>query len=66
MSATDYVGTFWYGANVKNYNNVLRQVNFEKDNTYLLIYGSSHIPFMKYLFKMNPYFEVLELNDVLK
>lgn len=66
MNATDYVGTFWYGANVKNYNNVLRQADLNNDKTYLIIYGNSHIPFMKYLFKMNPYFEVLELSDILK
>lgn len=66
MNATDYVGTFWYGANVRNYNNILRQVDLNKDNTYLVIYGSSHIAFMKYLFMMNPYFEVLDLNAVLK
>ncbi len=66
MNATDYVGTFWYGANVRNYNNVLRQVDIEKDKCYLIIYGSSHISFLKYLFTMNPYFEVLDLNKVLK
>jgi hypothetical protein len=66
MNATDYVGTFWYGTNVRNYNNVLRQVNIEKDKCYLLIYGSSHISFLKYLFEVNPYFEVLDLNKILK
>jgi hypothetical protein len=66
MNATDYVGTFWYGTNVRNYNNVLRQVDIEKDKCYLVIYGSSHISFLKYLFEMNPYFEVLDLNKILK
>ncbi len=66
MNATDYVGTFWYGTNVRNYNNVLRQVDFEKDKCYLVIYGSSHISFLKYLFEMNPYFEVLDLNKILQ
>ncbi|MEO5948400.1 MAG: DUF5694 domain-containing protein [Chitinophagaceae bacterium] len=66
MSATDYVGTFWYGANVRNYNNVLRQVDIEKDKCYLVIYGSSHISFLKYMFEMNPYFEVLDLKEILK
>ncbi len=66
MSVTDYVGTFWYGANVRNYNNVLRNIDYKKDNCYLLIYGSSHIPFLKFLFSMNPYFEVIELDKVLK
>jgi Family of unknown function (DUF5694) len=66
MNATDLVGTFWYGANVRNYNNVLRQADIEKDKCYLIIYGSSHISFLKYLFEMNPYFEVVDLNKVLK
>jgi hypothetical protein len=66
MSATDYVGTFWYGANVRNYNNILRKVDIDKDKCYLIIYGSSHISFLKYLFQMNPYFEILDLNNILK
>lgn len=66
MNVTDYVGTFWYGANVRNYNNVLRQTEIDKDRCYLIIYGSSHISYLKYLFEMNPYFEVIELKKVLK
>jgi Family of unknown function (DUF5694) len=66
MNVTDYVGTFWYGTNVRNYNNVLRQVDIEKDKCYLVIYGSSHISFLKYLFEMNPFFEVVDLSKVLK
>ncbi|OAQ39119.1 hypothetical protein A5893_10640 [Pedobacter psychrophilus] len=66
MSTTDYVGTFWFGTNVRNYNNVLRNTDYKKDNCYLLIYGSSHIPFLKYMFKMNPFFEVVDLDEILK
>lgn len=66
MSSTDYVGTFWYGTNVRNFNNVLRLVNYKQDNCYLLIYGSSHVPFLRYLFSMHPYFEVVDLSQVLK
>ncbi len=66
MSFTDYVGTFWYGANVRNFNNILRQADYGKDRCYLLIYGSSHIPFLKFLFSMHPYFDVVNLTDVLK
>jgi|JI7StandDraft_1071085.scaffolds.fasta_scaffold56018_2 hypothetical protein len=66
MSSMEYVSTFWYGANLRNFNNILRQVDYKQDNCYLIIYGSNHIPFLKYLFKMNPYFEVLDLNEVLK
>ncbi len=66
MNMTDYVGMFWYGTNLRNFNNVLRQADYEKDNCYLLIYGSSHVPFLKYLFEMHPYFEVVDLNEILE
>jgi hypothetical protein len=66
MTVTDYVGTFWYGTNLKNYNNVLRKVDYEKDKCYLIIYGSSHIPILKYFFSMNPFFEVVDLNKILR
>ncbi len=65
MSLTDYVGTFWYGTNVRNYNNVLRNTDFGKDRCYLIIYGSSHIAFLRYLFEQNPYFEVIDAEAVL-
>jgi hypothetical protein len=66
MTNADYIGQYWYGTNLKNYNNVLRQVDFKNDKTYLVIYGSNHIPFLKYLFGMHPYFEVLDIEKVLK
>lgn len=66
MTITDYVGTFWYGANLRNYNNVLRNVDYEKDNCYLIVYGSSHIPILRYFFEMNPFFEVVDLDEILK
>jgi hypothetical protein len=65
MSTTDYVGTFWYGTNLRNYNNLLRNVDYKNDKCYLIIYGASHIPILKYFFEMNPYFEIVELNKVL-
>jgi hypothetical protein len=66
MSSTEYVSTFWYGANLRNFNNVMRQVDYKKDNCYLIIYGTNHIPFLRYLFNSNPYFEVVDLNKILK
>ena len=66
MSSTDYVGSFWYGTNVRNFNNVLRLVDYKQARCYLLIYGSSHIPFLRYLFSMHPYFEVVDISQVLK
>ncbi|MEO6638437.1 MAG: DUF5694 domain-containing protein [Ginsengibacter sp.] len=66
MSATDYVGTFWYGTNLRNYNNVLRQADINKDKCYIIIYGNSHIVMLTYLFKMNPWFDVADITEVLK
>lgn len=66
MNATDYVGTFWYGTNVRNYNNVVRRADLIHDKCYLIIYGNSHISLLKYLFEQNPFFEVVEAKSVLK
>ncbi len=66
MSSTEYVSTFWYGTNLRNFNNVIRKVDYKNDNCYLIVYGSNHIPFLKYLFKQNPYFDVVDLNKILK
>jgi len=66
MTMTDYVGTFWYGTNLRNFVNVLRQADYQKDNCYLVIYGSSHIPILSYFFRMHPYFEVVEFDQVTK
>lgn len=65
-AGVDFVANFWYGRNLRIYTNILRSVDYKKDNTYLLIYGSSHIPFIKHLFETNPYFEIVEVKDVLK
>ena len=64
MTMTDYVGTFWYGTNLRNYNNVLRAVDYKSDKAYVIIYGASHIAFLKHLFSMNPFFEVIEMDNV--
>lgn len=68
--ANEYVGVdwltdFWYGRNLRIYTNVLRHINPKEDNKLLLIYGSSHIAFLKHLFEMNPLFEVVELDKVI-
>lgn len=68
--ANEYVGVdwltnFWYGRNLRVYTNILRHINPKEDNKLLLIYGSSHISFLKHLFEMNPLFEVIELDKVL-
>lgn len=66
MSVLNYVGTFWYGTNLMNFNHVLRQTDYARDNCYVIIYGSNHIPFLKHLFEIHPYFEVMEVEKALK
>jgi hypothetical protein len=61
----DWLTDFWYGRNLRIYTNVLRHINPKEDNKLLLIYGSSHIAFLKHLFEMNPLFEVVELDKVI-
>ncbi len=65
MSSLEYVSSFWYGANLRNFNNIMRQVDYKQDECYLIIYGSNHIPFLQYLFNGNPFFEVLDIQKVL-
>jgi hypothetical protein len=62
----DWLANFWYGRNVKIYGNILREVDYEHDQRYLLIIGASHLSFLKHLFAENPYFEVIEVDNVLK
>ena len=31
MSSMEYVSTFWYGANLRNFNNIARQINYNED-----------------------------------
>ncbi len=62
----DWLANIWYGRNVKIYGNVLRQVDYENDQKYLLIIGASHLSILKHLFEENPFFEVIEVGNVLK
>lgn len=62
----DWLANFWYGRNLKIYGNILRSVDFERDKKYVLIIGATHISFLKHLFSENPYFELVEVDQVLK
>lgn len=61
----DWLANFWHGRNIKIYGNILRQVDYQKDQKYVLIIGASHISLLKYLFSENPYFEVVDVDKVL-
>ena len=66
----DYAGVdgtiSWYERNLKIFVNVLRNVDLDHDQRYILLYGSAHIPQLKHFFSNHPLFEVVELDTVLK
>lgn len=66
----DYAGVdgtiSWYERNLKIFVNVLRNVDVDHDQRYILLYGSAHIPQLKHFFANHPLFEVVELDTVLK
>ena len=65
----DYTGveyiTSWYDRNAKIFTNVLRQTD-PADKFHIILFGSSHMLPLRHYFQMHPYFEVVELADVLK
>lgn len=67
---TTYVGVTyaqqWQNRNMKIYTNILRNLDYKKDNTILVIYGGSHTAILKDYFNNNDVFEVLDTEKVLK
>lgn len=65
----DYAGVdgtiSWYERNLKIFVNVMRHVDLEKDQRYILLYGSAHIPQLKHFFSNHPLFEVVDIDTVL-
>ena len=65
----DYAGVdgtiSWYERNLKIFVNVMRNVDLEKDQRYILLYGSAHIPQLKHFFSNHPLFEVVDVDTVL-
>lgn len=66
----DYAGVdgtiSWYERNLKIVVNVLRNVDLDHDQRYILLYGGAHIPQLKHFFTNHPLFEIVELDTVLK
>lgn len=66
---TDYTGvefiTSWYDRNAKIMTNILRAAE-PTDKFHIVLFGSSHMLPLRHYFQMHPYFEVVELADVLK
>lgn len=66
---TNYTGvefiTSWYDRNAKIFTNILRQSD-PSDKLHIVLFGSAHMLPLRHYFQMHPYFEVVELADVLK
>ena len=64
----DYTGvefiTSWYERNAKIFTNILRQTD-PSDKVCVLLFGSSHLLPLRHYFQNHPYFEVVELADIL-
>lgn len=55
----------WYRTNLHIFTNVLRSVK-PSDRAILVIFGQGHIPILESLFKTNPNFEVLSVEEMLR
>ncbi|GAB4029641.1 DUF5694 domain-containing protein [Spirosoma jeollabukense] len=65
----DYTGvefiTSWYDRNAKIFTNILRQAE-PTDKLHIVLFGSSHMLPLRHYFQTHPFFEVIEVADVLK
>ena len=66
----DYAGVdgtmSWYERNMKVFINVMRNVDLDHDQRYILLFGAAHIQQLKHFFSNHPLFEVVEVDTVLK
>ncbi len=66
----EYVGTdlatSYYGRNLKIFTNILRNIDLKTDNTIVVLFGSSHTAILRQFFENHPYFEIIELENILK
>jgi Family of unknown function (DUF5694) len=66
----EYVGTSlttsYYDRNLKIFTNILRNIDLKTDNAVLVLFGSSHTAIMRQFFENHPYFEIVELETVIK
>lgn len=61
----DQLANLWMLRNLKIFQNILRKSSLN-DRRYLLLIGSGHVQTLKDWFKNHPYFEVVEVSEVLK
>lgn len=56
----------WYDRNLKIFTNILRNVDIKTDKTVVVLYGASHTILLRHFFENHPYFEIVELGNILK
>jgi hypothetical protein len=66
----DYTGvkfaTSYYDRNLKIFTNILRNIDLKTDTTVVALFGASHTAIMRQFFENHPYFEIVELETILK
>ncbi|WP_310379219.1 DUF5694 domain-containing protein [Flavobacterium sp.] len=66
----EYVGTdlatSYYDRNLKIFTTILRNIDLKTDNTIMILFGSSHTAILRQFFENHPYFEIVELETLLK
>jgi Family of unknown function (DUF5694) len=66
----DFVGQSltlsWYDRNLKIFTNILRNIDPKTDKTIVVLYGAAHTTAIRHFFEDHPYFEIVELDEVLK
>jgi Family of unknown function (DUF5694) len=67
---TEYIGEefalSWYDRNLKIFTNILRNVDVKNDKVVVVLFGASHTAVLRHFFEDHPYFEVMEVEDVLR
>lgn len=66
----EYVGTnlttSYYDRNLKIFTTILRNIDLKTDHTVVVLFGSSHTAILRQFFENHPYFEIIELENILK
>jgi hypothetical protein len=55
----------WYDRNLKIFTNIIRNIDVNNDKVIVVLYGSSHTAVIRHFFEDHPYFELVELDQVL-
>jgi hypothetical protein len=66
----DFVGQSltlsWNDRNLKIFTNILRNIDPKTNKTIAVLYGAAHTTAIRHFFEDHPYFEIVELDEVLK